>query len=128
MPTSNRAGSSSNRHPDEDGWGRVHRVVRDIISDRTEILCALARGPVRVCELADEVHMDIRAISHHLGRLYAVGLVQFSKRGRDHVYQLAKSVRIERRKDRIFVRIDTGLGGAITLSIPDTSTDLSRRL
>jgi DNA-binding transcriptional ArsR family regulator len=128
MPTSSRAGSNANRRLRQDAWECLHKVLGDLFSERREILCALARGPVRVSDVADELDLDVKSISHHLGLLFGLGLVEFSARGRDHVYRLSKLVRVERRREMICMRIETGHGGSMLLRVPDTAIDLSPRL
>src|SRR5579871_5152981 len=61
---------------------------------RRAILDRLARGPLRVTDLAQPLPMSLAAVSKHIQVLERAGLVRRSRRGREHVLELeAKPLR-----------------------------------
>jgi DNA-binding transcriptional ArsR family regulator len=55
---------------------------------RRAILDRLARGPARVTDVAEPFEMSLAAVSKHVRMLERAGLVQRSRRGREHTLTL----------------------------------------
>lgn len=62
------------------------------IAEPTRLLIfdLLRTGPKNVSEVANALEIEIVNVSHHLGVLRGVGLVQHEKRGRFVIYSLAE--------------------------------------
>jgi DNA-binding transcriptional ArsR family regulator len=76
----------------------VHHLdaVLAAVSDPTRraIIDRLAKGPIRVTDLAEPLPMSLAAVSKHVQVLEKAGLVRRSKQGREHVLALdAKPLR-----------------------------------
>ncbi len=55
---------------------------------RVQMVDALARGEMCVCDLRDLVGLDISTVSKHLALLKAAGIVRVEKRGLNQFYRL----------------------------------------
>ena len=55
---------------------------------RREIVQRLAKGAMRVTDLAEPFDMSLNAVSKHLKVLEAAGLIHRDRQGRDHVMEL----------------------------------------
>lgn len=85
---------------------------------RIEILASLAEQPAEVGNIADRMHLDIKAISHQLGELRASRLVSFQATKQHHTYQLNGIVQIVMGRDSMELKITPAHGCMITLQIP----------
>jgi DNA-binding transcriptional ArsR family regulator len=65
-------------------------VVFAAVADPTRraILGRLARGPVRVTDIAEPLPMSLAAVSKHLQVLERAGLVRRARHGREHLLAL----------------------------------------
>ncbi len=65
-------------------------AVLSAVSDPTRraIIGRLARGPIRVTDLAAPLPMSLAAVSKHIQVLEKAGLVRRSRQGREHVLAL----------------------------------------
>jgi DNA-binding transcriptional ArsR family regulator len=65
-------------------------LVLDAVSHpiRRDILARLAKGPLRVTEIAAPFDLSLNAVSKHLKVLEGAGLVSREKRGREHWIEL----------------------------------------
>jgi len=66
------------------------RALADSV--RLRIIDALRSAPKCVSELSDLLDVEMVTVSHHLGILHSVGLVEREKRGRFKVYRLREGV------------------------------------
>src|SRR6185295_5094363 len=69
-----------------DALGSVLAAVAD--PTRRAIIDRLARGPVRVTDVAAPFPMSLNAVSKHVKVLERAGLVRRARRGREHTLQL----------------------------------------
>jgi DNA-binding transcriptional ArsR family regulator len=59
---------------------------------RLRLVQALRSGPRTVSELAEALSLEVVNVSHHLGILHQVDLVERERQGRFILYRLAKDV------------------------------------
>ncbi len=59
---------------------------------RLRIIDALRSAPRCVSELSESLELEVVTVSHHLGILHAVGLLEREKKGRFKVYSLREGV------------------------------------
>ena len=59
---------------------------------RLRIIDALRSAPCCVSELSESLALEVVTVSHHLGILHAVGLLDREKKGRFKVYSLREGV------------------------------------
>jgi DNA-binding transcriptional ArsR family regulator len=59
---------------------------------RLRLVQALRSGPRTVSELGEALQLEVVNISHHLGILHQVDLVERERQGRFIIYRLAKEV------------------------------------
>jgi DNA-binding transcriptional ArsR family regulator len=59
---------------------------------RLRIIDALRSAPRCVSELSECLEIEVVTVSHHLGILHAVGLLEREKKGRFKVYRLREGV------------------------------------
>jgi ArsR family transcriptional regulator len=82
---------------------------------RLRIIDALRTAPRCVSELSESLELEVVTVSHHLGILHSVGLLEREKKGRFKVYRL---------REGILNTVDGGLGkqlidlGCCRLEIP----------
>lgn len=68
------------------------RLLKALANERRlSILCLLGRGEIRVGDLADAVGLSQSALSQHLARLRAEGLVRTRRDGLTIFYRLASA-------------------------------------
>lgn len=65
-----------------------YRLAGD--KSRHRILSLLKKRSMNVNGLAKQLHVTQPTITHHLRRLADAGLLRMEKRGREHLYSLAK--------------------------------------
>lgn len=114
--------------PKVDPWQTADEVAATgLAHQRTEILRHLARGEVRVSDLAEELSLACNDISYHLRALRTLGFVKFRREGRNLIYHLGASVVLLRQGPFIILRIGVSPTVEIQLCVLDTKTDLSPR-
>jgi DNA-binding transcriptional ArsR family regulator len=59
---------------------------------RLRIIDALRSAPKCVSELSKSLQLEVVTVSHHLGILHSVGLVEREKKGRFKVYRLRQGI------------------------------------
>ncbi len=90
------------------------------------VLCALARGPVRVTDLHAYFGGAQSMTSSRLGVLRRLGLVEYVQRGREHYYTLTSNVYvcIDPDKPVEIILGETG-GGQVVLRLPNAQLGIS---
>ena len=85
----NRVGRVISARPDEEALGRMAEIFRACSGGtRLRLLLALAEEELCVCDLAATVDTSPSGVSHHLGMLRALRLVQSRREGRMIYYRL----------------------------------------
>lgn len=121
------AASLASSREDELAWRTAEAVGRCLIRQWTEIFRCLSRGPIRVNDIAKELELDKATISHHLGGLRELGLVEFEKRGRDHLFRLSPHVRIVRAGQCVVIRLRLNDMCRMVISVRDLTSNLTPR-
>ncbi len=75
---------------ESDHCAEMLRALADPV--RLRIIDALRSAPKCVSELSDVLDVEVVIISHHLGILHSVGLLEREKKGRFKVYRLREGV------------------------------------
>ncbi len=75
---------------ESDRCAELLRALADPV--RLRIVDALRSAPKCVSELSESLQLEIVTVSHHLGILHSVGLLDREKKGRFKVYRLRKGV------------------------------------
>lgn len=120
--------SRASSRDDDRAWMAAEAAGRCLIHQWTEVLRCLARGPIRVSDIAQELELDKATISHHLGGLRELGLVEFEQRGRDRVFRLGPSVRIVRAGRHVMVRLRLSDLCRMVICVRDLTSDLTPRV
>lgn len=105
----------------QDGYHLWIRTVEQLkaLADplRIRLIQELMQGPSTVTELAIQFEMDIGGLSHHLGVLFRVGLVDRARQGRFVEYRVAAPFELVEGRpmrlklDRMFVEFETAPTG-----------------
>jgi DNA-binding transcriptional ArsR family regulator len=119
---------SQQERDDERAWEDAESGGHFMIRQWTDILKCLARGPVWVTGIVEELQSDKSSVSHHLGQLRALGLVEFEQRGRDRIFRLTERVSINREDAEIVVGLTVSDLCKLLVFIKDKTTDLSPRV
>ncbi len=72
------------------------------------MLCVLSRGPISVSEMAREMGLDPRSghLSHAWEHFNRFGLVRFTKRGRERIYELTDRACLSGDDDWLTIRLE----------------------
>jgi DNA-binding transcriptional ArsR family regulator len=73
-----------------DHCAEMLRALADPV--RLRIIDALRASPKCVSDLSESLHLEVVTVSHHLGILHSVGLLEREKKGRFKVYRLREGV------------------------------------
>ncbi len=87
---------------------------------RLRIIDALRSAPRCVSELSESLELEVVTVSHHLGILHAVGLLEREKKGRFKVYSLREGVLHLANGGKQHIEL-----GCCRLEIPPPSADQS---
>lgn len=88
---------------------------------------SVARGPRRVSDLLVEFGGGQSKMSHRIGVLRSLGLVECEHRGCEHPYHLTDRVSVERRGHLVVITIGVSDAAQIMLVVSDPRIDLSPR-
>lgn len=104
----------------QDGYHVWNKTVEQLkaLADplRIRLVQELVAGPRTVTELAIQYEMDIGGLSHHLGVLFRVGLVDRTRQGRFVEYRVAVPFDVDRgqvlrlKLDRLTVELELAPG------------------
>lgn len=108
-------------------WLDAESMRPFLMHQRVEVLIHLARGPIRVCDLANEVKLGDQQISQYLGPLHRAGLVRRTVCGRSHVYALTEAASLRREGDEVEIKL-TLRACHLVIRVTDPSSDLTPRL
>lgn len=112
--------------PPSNNWLQAEAMRPFLMHQRTEMLLSLARGPVCVYELADEVDLDIRQVSEYLMTLRRASLVCCESHGRHHIYTLSEHVSVERDGGHVVLRLNSAVC-QLVVRVLDPGVDLTAR-
>jgi DNA-binding transcriptional ArsR family regulator len=101
-----------------DHCAEMLRALADPV--RLRIIDALRAAPRCVSELSESLDLEVVTVSHHLGILHAVGLLEREKKGRFKVYRLREGVLASANGDKQHIDL-----GCCRLEIPSPSHDQS---
>jgi DNA-binding transcriptional ArsR family regulator len=104
---------------ESDRCAEMLRALADPV--RLRIIDALRCAPKCVSELSESLELEVVTVSHHLGILHAVGLLEREKKGRFKVYSLREGILGPANRGQGKQHIDLG---CCRLEIPPTSTGL----
>ena len=65
-------------------WSEILKVLGE--RTRIRILCHILSNPGTPSEISSELGMDISLVSHHLRVLRHLGIVDYRKEGKKHIY------------------------------------------
>jgi DNA-binding transcriptional ArsR family regulator len=75
---------------ESDHCAEMLRALADPV--RLRIIDALRSAPRCVSELSESLQLEVVTVSHHLGILHSVGLLEREKKGRFKVYRLREGI------------------------------------
>jgi DNA-binding transcriptional ArsR family regulator len=75
---------------ESDRCAEMLRALADPV--RLRIIDALRSAPKCVSELSESLELEVVTVSHHLGILHSVGLLEREKKGRFKVYRLREGI------------------------------------
>ncbi len=101
-----------------DHCAEMLRALADPV--RLRIIDALRSAPCCVSELSESLDLEVVTVSHHLGILHAVGLLEREKKGRFKVYRLREGVLGPANGDKQHIDL-----GCCRLEIPPPNRDQS---
>jgi DNA-binding transcriptional ArsR family regulator len=104
-----------------DHCAELLRALADPV--RLRIIDVLRSAPKCVSDLSEALELEVVTVSHHLGILHSVGLVEREKKGRFKVYRLRPGVLAPTNAGNGKQHIDLG---CCRLEIPPPTVNLSK--
>jgi DNA-binding transcriptional ArsR family regulator len=102
---------------ESDHCAELLRALADPV--RLRIIDVLRSAPKCVSELSEALDLEVVTVSHHLGILHSIGLLEREKKGRFKVYRLRRGVLAPAKAGDGKQHIDLG---CCRLEIPPAST------
>jgi ArsR family transcriptional regulator len=106
-------------------WDHCAEMLRALADPvRLRIINALRSAPACVSELSESLHLGVVTVSHHLGILHAIGVLEREKKGRFKVYRLREGILGPAAAGHGKQHIDLGF---CRLEIPPTTAGATKR-